>query len=160
MKHLSLELLFFLGIVFLFIFFLSRWIIRASSMAKVKKSLLPPIIISFILTPLAYFLYVKVFISVISYEENNRFTKLKWDTEVSKRWTMRKDIVDKKVLIGKDSLEIRALIGDPSVKDSTINKWTYNLGSEKAGLGLVFYYMDVKYENGKVKEVKSIDIAD
>lgn len=101
-----------------------------------------------------------MFISVISYEENNRFTKLKWDTEVSKRWTMRKDIVDKKVLIGKDSLEIRALIGDPSVKDSTINKWTYNLGSEKAGLGLVFYYMDVKYENGKVKEVKSIDIAD
>lgn len=160
MKHLSLELLLFLGIVFLLILFLSRWIISANSSTKPKKSLLLPIIISLVLTPIAYFLYVKVFISTISYEESNKFTKLTWDTEISKRWMMREDIVNKKILIGKDSLEIKTLIGEPSTKDSTAKKWIYDLGSEKAGLGLVFYYMDVKYENGRVKEVKSIVITD
>lgn len=122
--------------------------------------MLPAVIIALALTPIAYFLYVKLFIGIVSYEESNKFTKLKWDTEVNKRWTMRKDIVDKKSLIGKDSLEIITLIGEPTTKDATANKWTYDLGSEKAGLGLVFHYLDVKYENGKVTDVKSLDIAD
>jgi len=93
------------------------------------------------------------------YEPQYSFDKEKWFSEKHKRFEMRDDIIDSKILEGKRKFEIIDLIGKPDSGDSSDN-WTYNLGGSSSGFGWQFNSLELTFNRDKVEKVKKIEIVD
>ena len=70
------------------------------------------------------------------------------------------DLIENKTLIGKDTINLRKLLGQPTSQDSLNKVWTYDLGMGGGGLGFRFHTMYVNLENGKVTKVEHIRVDD
>jgi hypothetical protein len=84
------------------------------------------------------------------------FNAAAWQTNMHKRFTMINDLTTRKLLPGKDSNSVKALLGKAqhSYTDSTGHtRWHYDAGSEQEGLGLEFHYIEVRFANNRVTEV-------
>ncbi len=122
---------------------------------KVKRNLLIWFS-TIVFTPL---LYAGIFIAFIyflfSEPPNKAFDQSKWITDNNERFLMGDDIVKNKILIGKDSIQVLQLLGQPNWKNNTDKSWTYNMGMG-TGFGFFFNYLAIKFENNKVAKVEHI----
>ena len=88
-----------------------------------------------------------------------KFDTKVWRTETNKRFQMADNIIDSKLLIEKDTNQIKQLLGEPTERDSLTN-WTYNMGQGGGGLGFLFHSLIVSFENEKVTRVVHAKIQD
>ena len=102
---------------------------------------------------------ISLLFSYLFYEPQYDFDKEKWFADKNTRYEMRDDLVDSGILNGKTKREIIEIIGKSESADST-NIWTYNLGMSGAGLGWQFNSLQLTFEDGKISEVKKIEIVD
>ena len=73
---------------------------------------------------------------------------------------MGDDIVKKNILIGKDTNQVKQLLGQPTWQDSLNTSWTYDMGMGGGGLGFLFHNLSVQFDKAKVVKVDHIRIKD
>ena len=94
------------------------------------------------------------------YNTGKSFTKRDWLKDKDGRHYMATDLIRSKILIGKDSNEVKQLLGHPfSRSDSTYqpgfrNDWFYEMGGGSFGLGFGLHILIVKFDNTRVVSVK------
>ncbi len=151
---LSIEVYFILLLISIPIFFLCRMFLKNLTTDK-KIKYISALVVSIILTPLIYLGLITFVFYFITREPRSNFNKSKWMTEREDRYTMGNNIVQSKILIGKDSIQVLQFLGQPNWKNSTATSWTYNMGMG-AGFGFFFNYLAIKFENNKVAKVEHI----
>jgi hypothetical protein len=73
---------------------------------------------------------------------------------------MAYDIINKKMLIDKDSNQVKLILGNPDWRYKPKNQWVYEMGSGGGGLGFVFNNLYISFEHNKVDSVKHIRVQD
>ncbi|QSS98225.1 hypothetical protein [Psychroflexus sp. ALD_RP9] len=140
------------------IFFILGWILKRFIQNKKTRNL-TSIAGTIIIAPILYLILIFAFFSYLFHEPQYDFDKENWFADKHSRHEMRDDIVESGILIGKSQSEIVEIIGKPESIDST-NLWKYDLGMSGAGFGWQFNYLELSFENGKVINVKKIEIVD
>ena len=139
-------------------FFIFRWILKRFIKDKKTRNW-SSVAGAIIIAPILYLGLVFAFFSYLFYEPQYDFDREKWFADKQARFEMRDDIVESGILNGKTKSEIIELIGDTKSADST-DIWSYDLGMSGAGLGWQFNYLQLTFENGKVSDVKKLEIVD
>ena len=139
-------------------FFVLRWILKRFIKDKKIRNWCTAIG-TIILVPILYLGLIIAFFSYLFYEPQYDFEKERWFADKNTRFEMRDDLVNSEILNGKTKSEIIELIGKSESADST-EIWTYDLGMSGAGFGWQFNSLQLTFENGKVSDVKKIEIAD
>lgn len=113
-----------------------------------------------VLTPILYAGSTNLLIKSISSEPSQEFNQSKWLADKAKRFTMGDDIVKREILLNKDSIQVKELLGDPSSKDSLNTSWIYDMGMGGGGLGFNLHHLYVSFDNNKVVKVEHIRTKD
>ena len=72
---------------------------------------------------------------------------------------MGDDIVKSKILLGKDTNQVKQLLGKPTWQDSINISWTYDMGFG-GGFGFLFHNLEINFDKNKVAKVDHIRIKD
>jgi len=104
-------------------------------------------------TPIIYVGLIMLFMLGMSYTPSRDFDKSQWLTDREGRFQMAGDIVSSKMLISKDTTEVKQILGDPTWRQPTIATWTYDIGMGGGGLGFMFHNLVIKFDKGKVVAV-------
>lgn len=97
-----------------------------------------------------YVVLVSAIIYDLTTEKHREFQKEGWilvGEDINKRlsrFEMVDDLIESKILIKKDSLEVKQILGEPNWRDKENNKWTYEAGTG-GGFGFVDHYLDIYY---------------
>ncbi|MCW3161944.1 hypothetical protein [Chryseobacterium oryctis] len=135
---------------------------------KIKRNrykMLVNIIISFFLGILVYIIFACSIFYFLFREKSREFEREKWilsGEDIEKRlsrYEMIDDLIDKRILIGKDSLQIKAIIGNPDLRNKVNDSWDYESGTG-GGFGFVDHYLKVYFKKGKVFKVVHKRIED
>ena len=114
-----------------------------------------------VLTPLIYAGIFTAFIYFLFREPPQKaFDQSKWIIEKNERFLMGDDLVKSKILNEKDTIQINQILGQPTWKDSLNTSWTYDMGSNVSGFGLLFHSLSIKFENNKVVSIEHIQYQD
>jgi hypothetical protein len=73
---------------------------------------------------------------------------------------MAGDIIDSKMLIGKDTNQVRQILGDATWGMNNDSSFVYDMGFGGGGLGFMFHHLVVKFDNNKVVSVEHAKIRD
>lgn len=112
-----------------------------------------------VLTPIIYVGIIGIFIYFITREPSSDFDKLKWLTDKEGRFSMGDDIVKSKMLLGKDTNQVKQLLGQPTWQDSLNVSWTYDMGFG-GGFGFLFHNLSINFDKNKVVKVEHSRIQD
>jgi hypothetical protein len=156
---LSIEVYFILLCISIPTYFFWRWVFRKRIADKSKRNI-SALVSTIILTPLIYLGLIVIFIYLISREPSSDFDKSKWLTDREGRFAMGDDIVKSKILIGKDTNQVKQLLGQPTWQDSSNTTWTYDMGNGGGGLGFLFHNLSIQFEKAKAVKVGHIRIKD
>lgn len=96
----------------------------------------------------------------MSGEPSQEFNQTKWLAAKSERFSMGDDIVTSKLLLDKDSIQVKELLGEPNMKNSTTNSWIYDMGTGGGGLGFLIHHLSVTFEKNKVAKVDHHSVKD
>ena len=111
-------------------------------------------------TPIIYVGLVIAFISWIIYTPSKYFDKSQWLTNREERFQMADDILESKMLMDKDSNQVKQILGDPDRRGDSMREWTYGMGMG-GGFGFLFHNLKLKLDdNGKVISVEHETIND
>jgi hypothetical protein len=116
--------------------------------------------ITLLATPLIYLGLIRLLVFWITYMPGRAFDKSQWLTDREGRFQMAGDIIKSKMLIGKDTNQIKQLLGDPTWRNDTTyqaelkNSWFYDMGMGGGGLGFMFHNLIVKFDKNKVVVVE------
>ncbi len=133
------------------IYFLSNWFFRNRiSNKNIRRFAIWASTI--LLAPLAYLLLISVWIYYMFSETKRKFNNEEWFKNKDIRFEMGDDIVKKKILIGKDSSEIKIILGDPNWREETQKEWIYDMGIG-GGLGFQFHSLILQFDQSKVISV-------
>ncbi len=142
------------------IFFFMRWIFRKFIFGAVKQKI-ATWVATIVLTPLIYFGLIYAFLFFISREPSSDFDKSKWLAgDKERRFEMADDIVDSKILIGKDTNQVKELLGKATSQDSSNQRWTYFVGTGGGGFGFLFHELSINFDKNKVISVTHSKIED
>ncbi len=144
------------------LFFFLKWLLNKT---KLKQSIKAPVTIvaTMLFAPVVYLTLIYVFFSFLSYEPQKKFSKKGWDEMPLERYMMIDDLVQKKLLIGKDSDFVKNTIGSSagSYTDSLARTtWNYHLGMSSGGLGFLYHGMQVTFKHNKVVNVQHFRVQD
>jgi hypothetical protein len=156
---LSIEVYFILLLISIPTYFFWRWAFKKRIADKSKRNI-SALVSTIILTPIIYLGFIGIFIYLISREPSSDFHKSKWLTDREGRFAMGDDIVKSKILLGKDTNQVKQLLGQPTWQDSLNISWTYDMGMGGGGLGFLFHNLSVQFDKAKVVKVDHIRIKD
>ncbi|WP_051189721.1 hypothetical protein [Daejeonella oryzae] len=95
----------------------------------------------------------------ITYEHSLDFNQLKWMKDREKRYQMANDLIESKILIGKDTSQVKQILGIAN-SVNTDGEWVYTMGMGGGGLGFMFHNLIIKFDNHKVLAVEHAKIPD
>mgnify|MGYP001403698279 CR=1 FL=1 len=140
------------------LFFVLRWMLRRFINDKKTRNW-TSLAVTVIIAPVLYVILVAAFFSFLFYEPQYDFEREPWFANKHSRFEMRDNIIESEILKGKTKSEIIEFIGKPDSADST-DVWKYELGTSGFGFGWQFNSLELRFKNGKVSEVKKIEIID
>lgn len=156
---LSIEVYFILLIIAIPTFLFCKWLLnkyikvdRTRKIATWSATLIG--------TPLIYVGLITLFMFGMTYTPSKDFDKSQWLKDREGRFQMAGDIIDRKILISKDTNEVKHLLGDPTWRQDAIKAWTYDMGWGGGGLGFLGHYLVLKLNNGNVVEVEHAKVRD
>ena len=157
---LSMEVYLILFFIFIPTFFFWKWILKKYiNVAKTRK--IATWLATLIVTPFIYLGLIMIFIFWMSYTPSKNFDKSQWLTDKEERFQMADDIIESKMLIGKDTNQVKQILGEPPWRDTTAKKWTFDMGCGGGGLGFLFHNLDLNLDKkGVVISVEHIKIRD
>ncbi len=134
---------------------LLKKIIRTDSTRKLTTW-----VITLLAIPLIYLALIQLLIFWINYTPSRDFDKSIWLNDKEGRFQMALDLIDSKLLMGKDTNQVKQLLGDPTFGMNNENSYTYDMGFGGGGLGFMFHHLIVKFESNKVVSVEHAKIRD
>lgn len=151
-----------LFIIFLVLVFVLVWLFANTIDKRKWVSLL----ISLILTPLAYFyVFYPVLNIFCSYHHQKYFDAEAWENKPALRYEMSKEILDKNLFLSKSKKEIEAILGksewfgwNDTVKKTASDKWNYNLGFKPGAFNNMQECIEVQFNNNIVESVKQYQL--
>ncbi|PTQ95597.1 hypothetical protein C8P68_105102 [Mucilaginibacter yixingensis] len=130
------------------VFLFWYWFYRKRIASKVKRRFF--IWISTVIsTPIFYATLIGIWIFCITYYPNRDFDRKRWIRDKQKRYELAKDIIDSKMLIGKNKSEVSALLGVDENKIDN-NDWYYYLGFVPELVNIDQDVLQVSFRNGRV----------
>jgi len=111
-------------------------------------------------TPLIYFALIQLLFFWMDSEPSRDFDQSFWLRDREERYQMADDLIESGILIGKDTNQVRQLLGPPGwsgrAKYGTgiTDSWFYNMGIGGGGLGFLFHNLIVKLDKGRVVAVE------
>lgn len=159
MPHVSIEVYVINLILGIVVFFILRWGLRKFIKAE-KLRLRLTWIGTLLLTPILYVILVLFTFSMMFYEPPRNFDRARWRDDPHGRYQMRDDIIDSRILDGKNKTDIVELIGPPNFGADTCDTWEYDLGTSSKGFGWQFNTLIVTFENNRVVKVEKEEIVD
>jgi len=157
--YLSSENLLFHIILAIPCFFIILWLTGKFIKSKQYKYITAGII-TILLTPILYIGAIAIFFSILFNEPTRKFDKSIWLSDPNNRYQMSDNIIDSKMLIGKDTNQIKQILGNPKWRSVSSNSWTYDMGMGGGGLGFLFHSLDISLVNGKATKVDHFEIKD
>jgi hypothetical protein len=145
------------------VFFTCKWLLK-KWIKKERTRKIATWVATLVVTPIIYTGLIVLLIYWISYTPSKDFTQQEWLTNKEERYQMADDIIESKLLIGKDTNHVKLILGDTYWSDNywrpdSINTWTYDMGIG-GGLGFMFNHLYIKFEEDKVISVEHIKIPD
>ena len=116
--------------------------------------------ITLVATPLIYLTLIRLLMFWITYTPSRDFDKLQWLSDKEGRFQMAGDIIDSRMLIGKDTSQVKQILGDPTWGMNNDSTYGYDMGFSGGGLGFMFHHLVVKFERNKVVSVEHAKIRD
>ena len=123
------------------------------------------LIISIMFGIIFYVFSVDGLIYFLTKEKSRDFDKKDWillNEDIEKRlhrYEMIDDLIDSRVLIDKDSIQVKELLGKPNYKNTNENVWTYEAGTG-GGFGFVDHFLEIYYKKNKVQKIEHKRIQD
>jgi hypothetical protein len=123
------------------------------------------LIISIMFGIIFYVFSVAGLIYFLTKEKSRDFDKKDWillNEDIEKRlhrYEMIDDLIDSRVLIDKDSIQVKELLGKPNYKNTNENIWTYEAGTG-GGFGFVDHFLEIYYKKNKVQKIEHKRIQD
>ena len=123
------------------------------------------LIISIMFGIIFYVFSVAGLIYFLTKEKSRDFEKKDWillNEDIEKRlhrYEMIDDLIDSRVLIDKDSIQVKELLGKPNYKNTNENVWTYEAGTG-GGFGFVDHFLEIYYKKNKVQKIEHKRIQD
>ena len=123
------------------------------------------LIISIMFGIIYYVFSVAGLIYFLTKEKSRDFDKKDWillNEDIEKRlhrYEMIDDLIDSRVLIDKDSIQVKELLGKPNYKNTNENVWTYEAGTG-GGFGFVDHFLEIYYKKNKVQKIEHKRIQD
>ena len=123
------------------------------------------LIISIMFGNIFYVFSVAGLIYFLTKEKSRDFDKKDWillNEDIEKRlhrYEMIDDLIDSRVLIDKDSIQVKELLGKPNYKNTNENVWTYEAGTG-GGFGFVDHFLEIYYKKNKVQKIEHKRIQD
>ncbi len=148
----SIEVYFILFIIGILPYFFWRWLYKKYIKDKQKQKV-AIWVSTIIITPIIYIGLIYIYIIYITSEPSRDFDKTKWMADKQGRFKMGDHIVKSKILINKDTNEVKQMLGSPTIQDSLNLHWTYNMGVGGGGLGFLFHDLSIQFNNNKVTTV-------
>lgn len=134
-------------------FLLWKWILEKRIKERKTRNV-AALTAALISTSLITAAVISLFISgFIDATPRKQFSSSQWLTDHSHRFQMADDITDSKMLIGKDTSEVKQILGDPNYKHNEICRWDYDMGSNAYGFGVQFHILLIQFQNGEVAVV-------
>ncbi len=129
-----------------------------------KRKFLISGITAAILSPLIYFAFVSFLIFTMSIERSRDFDENLWKTTSEAegefgKYEMIDDLIESDLLINKDSLEVKKILGMPEYRDKEKNFWQYYAGMSN-GFGFVDHHLIVNFKHGKVSKLEHKRLKD
>ena len=159
--------MFILLIVFLvglLIFLIIKNFILKNSFTRSKK-IIYSIIIALIAAPIFYFLFVASLMYFMSREVSKKFDMVLWNNSINivdgdfAKYEMVDDLIESQILLNKDSLSIKKVLGQPDSKNIDGSKWTYDAGTG-GGYGFVDHYLDIYFHKSQAVKLEHRRIKD
>ena len=140
-----------LFVIFFIIVFILVWLFANTIDKRKWVSLL----ISLMLTPLAYFFVFYPVLNIFSgYHHEKYFDAEVWSKKPSFRYEMVNHVKNDSLLIKKSKKEVEALLGqaewygwNDSIKANSEEQWNYNLGFKPGALNNMQECIEIKFEN-------------
>ncbi len=155
---LSIEVYLICIIIAVTTFFFCKWLLKKFVKTEIRK--FTALTIAIVATPLIYLGLIRLLIFWITYTPSKDFEKSQWLTHKEERFQMAGDIIKSKMLVGKDTTEIKQILGDPTWRQDTMNAWTYDMGMGGGGLGFLFHSPVIKFDNNHVVAVEHSEVRD
>jgi hypothetical protein len=112
-----------------------------------------------VVTPFCYFALVSLFILFISFTPSRNFDSAKWRDNREDRFQMADDIIKSNLLIGKDTSQVKQILGEP-LRGVYKDSYFYDMGYGVAGIGFLFHGLVIKFQRNKVVSVEHNKLRD
>lgn len=66
---------------------------------------------------------------------------------------MANSIIDSKILIRKDTNQVKQILGKPTLQNDFTKEWIYDMGMGGGGLGFLFHNLIFKFNSYRVTAV-------
>lgn len=134
------------------IFFLIKRILKSKIPHRQSRNI-ASFVGAFTLAPAMYIAFIIGFFSYTSHYPKNNFDETVWESNIEERFTMSKDIVRSKMLIGKTKGEVIEILGE-DFSENMDGYMTYYLGFVPGFLNIDPDVLDIHFENKKVIRVE------
>lgn len=141
-------------------FFFWRWLLKKYIKVDRKRKI-AVWCATLITTLLIYLVLFQLLLFSLTYTPSRDFDRKLWSSNKENRFQMAGNIIKSKILIGKDTSQVKQMLGEPTWINARTQNWTYDMGIGGGGLGFLFHNLDLKLDNkGKVTSVEHIEIPD
>jgi len=147
----SLEVYIILIILGIPVFFIWRWVFsRYIKTERTRK--IATWTATIFTTPLLYIGIFLLLFYAMTYYPSHEFDRMKWSSDMEKRYEMSQDIIDSKMLIGKTKSEVKQLLGDSNDPDGD-NNWSYYLGMKPGIISIDPDILEIEFKDEKAIKV-------
>ncbi|MDB6151547.1 MAG: hypothetical protein JWQ44_2995 [Chthoniobacter sp.] len=158
--ELSIEVYFILLFIAVPTFFFWKWLLKKYIKVDHTRKIFTWFA-TLVLTPIIYIGLISLLMFGMTYTPSKDFDKSQWLADKEGRFQMAGDIIKSKILIGKDTNQVKQLLGAPTWVGDTTYVWTYDMGFGGGGLGFLFHHLNLKLDNeSKVTSVEHVKIRD
>ncbi len=135
------------------LFFVIWW--TMNRVTRKRNSFLIPAVAALLLSPLLLIGLTRLFMVGITYEPSRAFSEASWQNNPDSRYHMAGNLVNDGLLVGKDTMAVKELIGDPFFRRDMQNgtfQWEYKMGEGAGGMGAQYHFLLLTVNKNKVTE--------
>ena len=105
-------------------------------------------------------LVVLICLFVFDKAPSKPFDPERWSEDVQHRFHMADDLVKRKYLLGKDTAQVKALLGQPDRPEYRPGTFVYHMGTGHAGFGVSFHSLVIQVREGRADSVEHVVLYD
>ena len=144
---------------YLFTLVISYFMIRGFvNMLRIgKPSGMKPVIAALLLSPLSLWIFFQLVTMTGFMVPDKYFSRSAWNISPHRRTPFAKDLIQRDLLLGKDTISVKNKLGEPwvrRIRDKDSIEWDYWMGNTSSGPSVVHNHLLLQVHRGKVLSVR------